>query len=133
MDTRPGSPNMSGMSARTPEEAHALLVAAFNDGDPDALADVYEEEAALVIPPDGRQVSGLTAIQAALAPIFALAPSARIDVIDKLETDGLALTHTRWHMAVADGTEMNGGATVVTRRQPDGSWRIVLDDPLSAR
>jgi ketosteroid isomerase-like protein len=36
-------------------------------------------------------------------------------------------------MAVADGTEMNGGATVVTRRQADGSWRIVLDDPLSAR
>jgi ketosteroid isomerase-like protein len=27
--------------------------------------------------------------------------------------------------------EMGGGGTLVSRRQPDGTWRIVLDDPLS--
>jgi ketosteroid isomerase-like protein len=40
------------MPARTPEETHALLEAAFNAGDLDALAEVYEEDAALIVPPE---------------------------------------------------------------------------------
>jgi hypothetical protein len=35
------------MTAHTPEETHALLAAAFNAGDLEALVEVYEEDAAL--------------------------------------------------------------------------------------
>jgi ketosteroid isomerase-like protein len=52
-----------------------------------------------------------------------------------LQTDGLALTHARWELvgAAADGRPMrlSGHGTIVSRRRPDGTWGIVLDNPLS--
>jgi ketosteroid isomerase-like protein len=47
----------------------------------------------------------------------------------------MAMTHGRWRLAVTspDGErrEMSGRGTLISRRRPDGSWGIVLDDPLS--
>jgi uncharacterized protein (TIGR02246 family) len=122
------------MPAQRPEEIHALLAAAFNDGDRDAFAALHEPTATVLVPPDGRRVSGLDAIREAIRPVLALRPVMRIEVVDKLEGDGLALTHGRWTLAGSDGDElieMAGRGTMVSRRQPDGSWRIVLDNPLS--
>jgi ketosteroid isomerase-like protein len=56
-------------------------------------------------------------------------------VVETLETDGLALTYASWEL---DGTGPDGGAvrlsgrgTIVSRRRPDGTWGIVLDNPMS--
>jgi uncharacterized protein (TIGR02246 family) len=122
------------MSARSPEEIHALIAAAFNARDLDAFAALHEQDATVRVPPDGRRVSGRDAIRAAVAPTLALASSFRSDVVGKLEADGLALTHARWTMIGSDGgerVELSGLGTVVSRRQPDGSWRIALETPLS--
>ena len=122
------------MSAQSPEALHALLEAAFNAGDLDALVEVYDHDAALIVPPEGQRVSGRDAIRAAVQPTLALRPSAQIEVVEKLQADGLALTHARWSIVGTDGgerVEMSGRGTIVSRRQPDGSWRIVLDNPLS--
>jgi uncharacterized protein (TIGR02246 family) len=125
------------MPAHSPEETHALLAAAFNAGDLDALVEVYEEGATLIVPPDGSLVSGREEIRSALAPTFALQPRADIQVVRKLQSDGLALTHARWRLAGtgAEGerVELAGDGTIVSRRQRDGSWLIVLDNPLSPR
>jgi uncharacterized protein (TIGR02246 family) len=122
------------MPARTPEEIQALMAAAFNAGDLDAFLQLHEEDATVVVPPDGDRVSGREAIRAAVQPTFALRPTIRNEVVDKLQGDGLALIHARWNLAGTDGgqpVEMSGRATVVSRRQPDGSWRIVLENPMS--
>ena len=119
------------MSARSPEEIHTLIAAALNAGDVDAFADLHEEETMIVVPPDGRRISGKDAIPAAMQPMLALHPTIRIEVVEKLEADGLALTHGRWSLVGADGVEISGRGTMVSRRQPDGSWRIVFDNPLS--
>ncbi len=126
---------LSGMPAHSPEEVHSLIAAAVDAADLDAFADLYEDDAMLVVPPEGRRVSGRRAIRDALRPTLALGePSARIDVVGKLQADGLALTHARWRIAGTDGgerVEMSGRGTIVSRRQPDGTWRVVLDNPLS--
>ena len=64
------------MPAHSPEEIHALVAAAFNAGDLDAFLELHEEDAAAIVPPDGRRVSGRDAIRAAVQPIFALRPQA---------------------------------------------------------
>ena len=128
-------PHASRMPAKTPEQTHALLEAAFNAGDLDGFVGAYEENAALLVPPDGELVVGRTAIRAAVEPQFALKPRARIEVIAELQSDGLALTNAHWQLAGTDAdgnaVELAGRGTIVSRRQPDGDWLIVLDRPVS--
>lgn len=124
------------MIAKAPEELHALVEAAFNARDADLLVDLYDEAATLIVPPEGPRASGKDEIREAIVATMAMRPRARIEVLDKLETDGLALTHGRWTLAGtgADGSavEMSGRGTMVSRRSGrDGSWKIVLDDPMS--
>lgn len=122
------------MPARSPEEIHSLIAAAFAAGDLDGFLDLHEEGAVSIVPPEGRRVTGHAEIRAALAPLFALRPRARIEVLEKLQTDGLALTHARIHLTATDAgepLEITGRGTIVSRRQIDGSWRIALDNPMS--
>jgi uncharacterized protein (TIGR02246 family) len=124
------------MAARTPEEIHDLIAAAFNAGDLDAFMDLHEEGAAALVPPEGRLVTGTEALRAALAPIFDLEPEARIEVVGKVQGDELALTHARVSVVAGSGDqrlEVSGPGTIVSRRQPDGTWRIVLDNPMTPR
>jgi uncharacterized protein (TIGR02246 family) len=122
------------MPARTPEEIHALIAAALNAGDRDAFAELHEGRAVVAVPPEGRRVTGRPAIRAAVESMLALRPRVRIEVVDKLEADGLAVTHGRWSLVGSAGTKpvrISGRGTVVSRRQHDGSWQIVFDNPLS--
>ena len=121
--------------ARTPEALHAIVEDAFNRGDLDAYIDVHDDDAALVVPPDGRTVHGRDDIRAALAPMFALQPQMTMVVVGKLETPELALTHGRWLLVITDDDgrrrQLSGRGTMVSRRRPDGTWRIVIDNPMS--
>lgn len=129
------TPTAGHTVAHTPEALHAILEDAFNDGDLDALVDAYDEDAVLVVPPAGRSVRGRDSIRAATAPLLALGPYFTSVVHKTLQTDGLAVTYARWELvgAAADGSPMrlSGRGTIVSRRRPDGTWGIVLDDPLS--
>jgi uncharacterized protein (TIGR02246 family) len=124
------------MVARAPEELHALVEAAFNAGDVDGFVELYDDDATLVVPPDGLRASGKAAIRVAIEATLALKPAARMEVVQKLEANGLALTRGRWTLvgAAEDGTrvELSGLGTMVSRCHPDGSWRIVLDNPMSS-
>jgi uncharacterized protein (TIGR02246 family) len=121
--------------AATPEELHAIIESAFNRGDLDAYMSAYADDATLVVPPDGRVVHGRDDIRRASAPFVAARPRMEIIVEKKLEGDGIALTHAHWEMVdvTPDGTrtELRGKGTLVSRRVGDGTWRIVLDDPMS--
>ena len=123
------------MSADAPEQIPALLAAAMNAGDLDAFIELHEPEAQSVVPTDGTPVTGRAEIRRAVEPVFALTPTLENEVIAKLASDQLALIHTRWALTAseADGQviEMSGRGTIVSRRQPDGSWRIALENTLS--
>lgn len=123
------------MPARTPESVHAALEDAFNRGDLDAFVAAFEPDATAIAPEDGTVVHGRDEIRRATAPIFAMKPKATIEVIGKVQGDGLALTHARWALDGVDSdgnpVALEGRGTIVSRRQPDGSWLIVLENPLS--
>jgi uncharacterized protein (TIGR02246 family) len=121
------------MIASTPEEIHAMLSAAFRAGDLEAFLELYEPGATLIVPPEGRQVSGREEIRVAVEPTIAQRPRFSSDVERKLEADGIALTCVRWRAdgEGEDAVAMEGRGAVVSRRQRDGGWRILLDNPMS--
>ena len=41
----------------------------------------------------------------------------------------LALIHTPWTLRMPDGSSPEGATAEVARRQSDGSWKYVIDNP----
>ena len=41
----------------------------------------------------------------------------------------LALIHTPWTMTMPDGSTPDGATAEVVRRQSDGSWKYIIDNP----
>jgi ketosteroid isomerase-like protein len=122
--------------AETPAELLELLEDAFNRRDVDAYLAPYEDDAAFVVPPEGRVARGPHEIRSALIELFELEPALSISFERTLEGDDLSLSYARWRLIAApDGGEpvdLTGRGTMVARRRPDASWGIVLEDPLSA-
>ena len=120
------------MAARTPEEGPRLWAENFIAGDLDNLVALYEEDAALVAQP-GEVVTGTDAIREALSGFLATQPTFNLEVRKVLDTGDIALCFSDWTLAGTgpDGEpiELAGHTSDVMRRQPDGSWRFVIDNP----
>ena len=124
------------MPARTPEEAHRLWAETFNAGDLDALVALYEPDAILMSQP-GQTVTGHAAIREALQGFLALKPKFNLQFQKALESGDLALLYSRWTLSGTgpDGNELtlSGQTSDVARRQPDGSWLFVIDNPFGGQ
>jgi uncharacterized protein (TIGR02246 family) len=103
-----------------------------NEGDLDALVRLYEPDAAFV-PEPGVVLQGVDAIRGALEGFLALEPVISGQVQSVVESGGVALVVNRWRLEGTspdgDPVEMSGMSADVVRRQPDGSWRVLIDDP----
>ncbi len=123
------------MAAHKPEEIGQIFCAAFNSGDLDSIMALYEPEAKLV-PQPGQVVSGREAIRAALQGFLALKPKMNLEVKRLIQAEEIALLHSQWSLAGTgpDGSpiEISGKSTEVARRQPDGSWLYLIDNPFGA-
>jgi uncharacterized protein (TIGR02246 family) len=121
--------------AKTLLELHREFEAGFNSGDVNGLVELYEPNAVL-IPETGRIAKGTAEIRTALESLLAARPSIRLDTAATFETaDGIALLHGRWTLKAAgpDGPfEVSGTSSEVARRQPDGRWLYLLDNPYGA-
>jgi ketosteroid isomerase-like protein len=105
-----------------PEDLTSLFVAAANRGDAAGIAALYEENAVMAYPPGGQTV-GRAAIQALWERVLAQAPHFEPeDPLPTLVSGDIALTAT----VAKDGA---GARAQVVRRQPDGSWLRLLDQP----
>jgi uncharacterized protein (TIGR02246 family) len=101
-------------------------------GDLEGALALYEPDATFA-PQPGEQVSGLDAIRPALERFIALKPAMTGSIEKVLEADDVALVVNRWTLTGSgpDGApiELAGVSSDVMRRQQDGSWRILVDDP----
>jgi uncharacterized protein (TIGR02246 family) len=122
------------MPARRPEDMAQVWSEAFNRGDVDALVALYEPAATLVRR-SGPPLYGRDAIREAFTAIVAGAPRIEATTRKVLESGDVALTFGDWTLRAAspDGTTrtVTGRSAEVLRRQPDGTWRHVIDDPFA--
>jgi uncharacterized protein (TIGR02246 family) len=121
---------MSKMTG-SPEDVIRGFAECLNRRDVDAALELYEPEATFV-PEPGTPVIGRERIREALEGFAALKPTLTGEIQGVREGGGVALVLNRWHL---DGqgpkgpVEMSGTSADVLRRQKDGSWRVLIDDP----
>lgn len=111
--------------ATDPQQLVRLFIARAKVGDIDGIVELYE--AGAIFAPDGSTiVSGHAQIQEAIAKL--LASPTELAVTEQrpaMISGDLALTSAR----LPDGSV----TAEVARRQADGSWRWVIDQPAIAR
>jgi ketosteroid isomerase-like protein len=107
--------------ATEPQQLSRFVVERLNAGDVGGLVALYEPDAVLGLP-DGRVAAGSSEIRAAYERLVADRPAFEPGASQPtLRAGDLALTSTRL---------ANGVVTVeVARRQPDGTWLWVIDQP----
>lgn len=122
------------MAGKTPEETDRLVELAISQQDLDALLDLFEPDAVLVEPESGAELRGHDEIREAAVAMFEADPRIEGTGPPKVWISGdVALVLSAWSLEASgpDGQRFRqaGTATDVMRRQPDGTWRYVIDNP----
>jgi uncharacterized protein (TIGR02246 family) len=120
------------MSAQTPEQIHELFASSLNAGNAEAASLLFEDDAILVSDPENI-VRGRTAIRDGLVNFLSVKPQLTLNAARVVRNGDVALLYSDWTIAGTKGDgsgfSMDVRPTHLARRQPDGTWRIVIDDP----
>jgi ketosteroid isomerase-like protein len=120
-------------AANSPEHAVELLDHAFNQGDIETALSFYED-AAVVVADTSRTIHGTAELRTFFESAMRSGASAKQLKTCVLQADGIALFLSRWTLtsdqANPDAEPRSFVATTVFRKQPDGSWRILIDNPI---
>jgi len=118
--------------ARTPEKVIESFVAAANAGDIEGILALYESGARLAFP--GQPAVGLDAIRGALGNLLTQKPTMTGRTVSVSQVGDLALLRSEWSFTGTDQTgarvDMSGESVELVRRQPDATWRYIIDLPM---
>jgi ketosteroid isomerase-like protein len=120
------------MPTATPEQVLESIVEGINSGALETLMPLYETEAAFATQP-GSLAHGPARVREALGGFISMNGKLDLAVTRVLEVGDLALVTGIWSF---DGTGPDGETVQlaarnadVLRRQADGTWRFVIDNP----
>src|SRR3954454_22539589 len=119
-------------TVETPGQVLERIVNGINSGDLDSLMPLYETDAAFAAEP-GSLAHGAPGVSEALSGFISMNGTLDLQVTRVLEVDDLALVVGTWSF---DGRGPDGEPVHlearnadVLRRQSDGTWRFVIDNP----
>jgi ketosteroid isomerase-like protein len=131
------------MPALTPQECDGLKDACINGGNLDGLLALYEPGACLV-QQTGEPAKTGAALRQSLAAFISMQAKIKTNVTQVIIAASehppppwqpradhqreLAVLYNDWTLT-AGGLSLSGKAVEVVRRQADGSWKFVVDDP----
>ena len=122
------STDTTSTATATPRDVLAAIVTGINSGDLESLLPLYESRAAFAAEP-----GVLAGIHDSLSGFIAMNGTLDLEVTRVLEVADLALVVGVWSF---DGTGPEGepvhleaSNADVLRRQADGTWRFVIDNP----
>lgn len=120
------------------DQIHATITAnntAVAAGDMDAILATFEPTGTLVGQP-GMIATGTPALREAFSQFMAINPQISVTDHEVIQTDDIALHSSTWTMTgkTPDGfpIEQSGFSVVVLRKQADGRWLMVIDNPFGA-
>lgn len=113
-----------------PADVYPALSKAFNAGDLDAIVACYEPEACFVSK-SGRAYRGPLELRDLYRAMLSNRPQVKLDVRKITSSGGdLALVIVEWtEWTSVEAKHWTGIATDIVRKQPDGTWKLVLDIP----
>ena len=117
------------LCAMTPGDLHSAVQSAFNNGDVDSLVDLYEDDAWLFGP--SGPVQGTDAIRGVWNELLAMTGSLQMVTQYVVEKEDMALLSNRWTSTIGDD-ELSAVTAEVARRQSDGTWKYIFDNPDAA-
>ena len=119
----------------SPADKHRYFAEACNSGDIEKLLAMYESDA-IVVERNGALTRGTAAIREHLEKLLAMKPTMQILASTAVVNGELAQLSSWWRCTATapDGSPIaiESHGSELDRRQPDGSWRIVIDNPWGA-
>jgi uncharacterized protein (TIGR02246 family) len=121
-------------TALTPEDCNRMLLAALEAGDIETSVALYEPSAVL-FKKSGQTMTGLDEIRKNNAFLIALKPKFTIEFIKTTLSGDETLATNRMKASLVgtngEGKKIEGQIYTleVVRKQADGSWRYIIDDP----
>jgi uncharacterized protein (TIGR02246 family) len=128
-----GNQTMEHAQIQSTIDANNAAVAA---GDMNAILATFEPNAVMAAQP-GMNVAGTEALREAFKQFLFLNPKISIVSQETIQAGDIALHSYTWKMAgkAPDGAavEQSGFSTLVLRKQADGRWLMVIDNPFGDR
>jgi len=117
----------------TAHRVDEIFQEAMNECDLEKAMALYDDNAVFVQEPGKPAITGLDNIREVIREFQSIKPELKVEVMQFVEADDVAFFTLKWEI---EGTSAEGDAIRVSsydgnvvKRQPDGSWKTIIDNP----
>src|SRR5438067_2082216 len=119
------------MPADTARQVDEMFVRAMNARDIETVMSLYGPDTVFVQEPGKPEIRGEAALREHLLSFLALEPELKVELKQFVEAGDVAFFSVRWQLRGNGGSEqpitLSSADANVVRRQPDGTWKTLID------